>query len=130
MLQQGNADAASAALGALASSMVQTLEEQGVVESLMESRFLSLERLIAFYVLFHAMASRVARAWPLTFDISRSQSGLRIATTAAPVSSRSGMPRTCALRAADDSSRSRPALDSSRPAARPPSRHCRAGHRL
>src|SRR4051812_33914777 len=35
-------------------------------------------------VLFHAMASRTSKWWPLTFDISRSQSGLRIATTAAP----------------------------------------------
>lgn len=31
------------------------------------------------------MAARVAGAPPLTFDVSRSQSGLRIATTAAPV---------------------------------------------
>lgn len=44
----------------------------------------------AFFVLFHAMASRVATAWPLAFDLSRSQSGLRIATTAAPVRPRSG----------------------------------------
>lgn len=40
---------------------------------------------IAAPAVFHAMAARVAAAWPLTFDISRSQSGLRIATTASPV---------------------------------------------
>ncbi|KAG2493241.1 hypothetical protein HYH03_008657 [Edaphochlamys debaryana] len=31
------------------------------------------------------MARRTANWWPLTFDISRSQSGLRVAATAAPV---------------------------------------------
>lgn len=37
-------------------------------------------------VTFHAMARHVAALWPLSFDTSRSQSCLRIATTAAPVS--------------------------------------------
>lgn len=49
------------------------------------SRYLSLERLLAFLVMFHAMARRTASFWPLRFDIARSQSGLRVATTAAPV---------------------------------------------
>jgi hypothetical protein len=40
----------------------------------------------AVQVTFHAMARHVAALWPLSFDISRSQSCLRIATTAAPVS--------------------------------------------
>ncbi|KAG2495397.1 hypothetical protein HYH03_006664 [Edaphochlamys debaryana] len=35
--------------------------------------------------MFHAMTRRTADWWPLTFDISRSQSGLRVTTTAAPV---------------------------------------------
>ena|GEM_PF-2314132 len=51
-----------------------------------ESRFASFERLIASYVLFHAMAQRVSRQYPIRYDISRTQSGTRIATTAAPVS--------------------------------------------
>lgn len=37
-------------------------------------------------VLFHEMARKVASFWPLSFDTSRSQSRLRVATTAAPVS--------------------------------------------
>ena len=41
------------------------------------------------------MAERVAGAWPLSFDIARSQSGLRIATTAAPVTA-SDIERTLA----------------------------------
>lgn len=65
------------------------------MEALLESRFLSLERLIAFFIMFHAMAARVAGAWPLAFDISRSQSGLRIATTASPITA-SDIDRTLA----------------------------------
>lgn len=65
------------------------------MEALLESRFLSLERLISFFVLFHALAARVAGAWPLNFDVSRSQSGLRIATTAAPITA-SDIERTLA----------------------------------
>eukprot|EP00961_Rhodomonas_salina_P297141 3936969-Rhodomonas_salina.2 len=41
---------------------------------------------MAMLVMFHAMADRVASFHPLKFDISRSQSQLRIATTAAPIS--------------------------------------------
>ena len=41
------------------------------------------------------MAARVAACWLLHFDISRSQSGLRIATTAAPVTA-SDIERTLA----------------------------------
>ncbi|EFN56099.1 expressed protein [Chlorella variabilis] len=100
LMADGDADATRAAMGAMASGMNQMLDDQrpapacdscclrlpgwlaqGVIEALLESRFLSLERLIAFFVMFHAMAA----AWPLNLDISRSQSGLRIATTAAPV---------------------------------------------
>jgi hypothetical protein len=49
-------------------------------------RYASLERYLAFLVVFHEMAARVAAFLPLTFDISRSQSQLRVATTAAPIS--------------------------------------------
>jgi hypothetical protein len=49
-------------------------------------RYASLERYIAFLVMFHAMAARVAAFFPLQFDIARSQSQLRVATTAAPIS--------------------------------------------
>ena len=68
------------------SRLLDLLDSQSLLEGLVESRVLSAERLLAFFVAFHAMAARVAGTWPLTFDLARSQSGLRIATTAAPVS--------------------------------------------
>jgi hypothetical protein len=49
-------------------------------------RYASLERYLAFLVVFHQMAASVAAFPPLAFDISRSQSQLRVATTAAPIS--------------------------------------------
>jgi hypothetical protein len=49
-------------------------------------RYASLERYLAFLVVFHQMAASVAAFTPLAFDISRSQSQLRVATTAAPIS--------------------------------------------
>ncbi len=49
-------------------------------------RYASLERYLAFLVIFHQMAASVAAFTPLAFDISRSQSQLRVATTAAPIS--------------------------------------------
>lgn len=62
------------------------LESQSALEEFIENRYLSAERYTAFLVLFHAMAERVASFRPLSFDTSRSQSRLRVATTAAPVS--------------------------------------------
>ena len=59
---------------------------QGQLEALVESRVLSAQRTLGWMVLFHAMAARVSAFWPLRFQHWRSQSGLRIATTAAPVS--------------------------------------------
>ncbi|KAG2426569.1 hypothetical protein HXX76_012887 [Chlamydomonas incerta] len=73
------------AVAAVGSTVEDVLNQQTVMEQLIESRYLSLERLIAFMVMFHAMARRTADWWPLTYDIARSQSGLRVATTAAPV---------------------------------------------
>ena len=59
-----------------------------VVEALYEVA--SLERLVAFYVLFHAMAERVSRVsrffFYLRFDTWRSQAGTRVATTPSPTS--------------------------------------------
>jgi hypothetical protein len=63
------------------------LEGQSVIEEFIENRFLSAERLLAFLVLFHQMAQTVATALPmLRWDTACSQSLLRVATTAAPVS--------------------------------------------
>ncbi|KAL0031273.1 hypothetical protein WJX77_012514 [Trebouxia sp. C0004] len=60
--------------------------KDGMVERLVESRFGSLERLVAMQVMFYNMAARIAGFWPLCFSVDRSQSCLRIATTASPVS--------------------------------------------
>jgi hypothetical protein len=38
---------------------------------LLAHSYLSLERLLAFMVMFHAMARRTADWWPLSFDIAR-----------------------------------------------------------
>ena len=57
-----------------------------VIEELRESRFSSFERLLASYVLFWALAKRVATFPFLRYPHWKSQSRTRIATTAAPVS--------------------------------------------
>jgi hypothetical protein len=64
------------------------LGAEAVMKDLFEGRFASFERYIGFLVMFHAMALRVSvTSWPLPgWDISRSQSILRVASTAAPVS--------------------------------------------
>ena len=62
------------------------------MQEIYEGRFASLHRLVAFFVMFHAMAKKVQDFWPrvsfglLGYDMSRSQSIMRIATTASPVS--------------------------------------------
>ena len=67
-------------------------DRQRTLQQLYETRFASQQRLVAFFVLFHAMAKRVQDFWPavsfglLGYDMSRSQSMLRVATTASPVS--------------------------------------------
>ena len=59
---------------------------------LYESRIASLERFVAFCVMFHEMGRRVQCFWAklsfgfLAYAMHRSQSMLRIATTASPVS--------------------------------------------
>jgi len=68
------------------------MERQRLLQTLYESRFAATERFIAFLVLFHAMGSKVEAWWPsaslgmLRYDMSRTQSIMRIATTASPVS--------------------------------------------
>eukprot|EP00741_Cyanophora_paradoxa_P011471 tig00020560_g11082.t1 len=62
------------------------LEAQQPLEELAESRLFSMERMVAFMVMFHAMAARVAAFPLLGFDLARSQSSLRVASTAAPAS--------------------------------------------
>jgi hypothetical protein len=66
--------------------LLQLFDKTAVLERWYEHRHASLERYIAFLVLFHQMASRVASFFPLNFNVARSQSQLRVATTAAPIS--------------------------------------------
>ena len=58
------------------------IDQQQLVQHLYECRIASLERYIAFCVMFHAMAKRSSRPWlSPSWDIARSQSNLRVATT-------------------------------------------------
>ncbi|KAG5178054.1 hypothetical protein JKP88DRAFT_264782 [Tribonema minus] len=53
-----------------------------------EARIAALDRYMAFCVMFHSMAKASCRPWlRYPWDITRSQSNLRVATTAAPVNS-------------------------------------------
>jgi len=68
------------------------LQSQRLLETLYETRYASLQRLVAFFVAFHALGRAVQNFWPrasfglLGYDMSRSQSMMRVATTASPVS--------------------------------------------
>ena len=68
------------------------LQRQHTVQTLSETRFDSMQRLLGFFVLFHAMGEAVANWWPTAtcglfgYDMSRTQSMMRVATTASPVS--------------------------------------------
>ena len=66
--------------------ILQLFDKTSPLELWHENRHASLERYVGFLVLFHQMAARVAAFAPLNFDVSRSQSQLRVATTAAPIS--------------------------------------------
>ena len=75
----------------LDSAVSKILDKQMVVQQFYECRLASLERYMAFCVMFHAMASSsnhpvLNRHW----DIARSQSNLRVATTASPIGASSG----------------------------------------
>jgi hypothetical protein len=58
-----------------------------IVEHLYETRVASMERYAAFCVMFHTMAKYSCTPWlQVPWDIARSQSNLRVATTASPIS--------------------------------------------
>ncbi len=83
--QQGLNDAII--LGSHTDSLLEAKEvDQAAIEELRESRFGSFERLLASYVLFWAMAKKVAAFPLLGYQHWKSQSRTRIATTASPVS--------------------------------------------
>jgi len=68
------------------------LVNESISLQLYEGRVASLERLVAFFVLFYEMGKTVQDFWPtvscglLKYDMSRTHSIMRIATTASPVS--------------------------------------------
>ena len=70
----------------------QMCDRQRDLQQLYETRFASLQRLIGFFVMFHEMGKTVQDFWPMVscgllgYDMSRSQSMLRVATTASPIS--------------------------------------------
>lgn len=88
----------------------QLLEAQRLLSILYETRLASLERLLAFMVTFHTMGKAVQDFWPrvslgiLGYNMARSQSMMRIATTASPVSGGEVRERTHALESANPAS--------------------------
>ena len=68
------------------------MEKQSQLQELYEGRIASMQRLVGFLVLFHEMGRRVQDFWPMVsfgifgYDMSRSHSIMRIATTASPIS--------------------------------------------
>ena len=81
----------------------QLMHAQLDVQALYETRFASLQRFVSHAVLFHAMAQSVQDFWTnwslglLGYDMSRTQSIMRIATTASPVSGSDVRERMAAL---------------------------------
>ena len=67
-------------------------QTQYISMQLYEGRIASLQRAVAFYVMFHEMASLICNFWSfasfgfLRYRIDRTQSIMRVATTASPVS--------------------------------------------
>ncbi|KAJ1627773.1 hypothetical protein T492DRAFT_1120330 [Pavlovales sp. CCMP2436] len=66
---------------------LQILDRQIHLQRFYECRLASLERYLAFCVTFHALAKLSSTPWLCKgWDMARSQSNLRVATTAAPIS--------------------------------------------
>ncbi len=78
--------------GSLLEGKISSVEQKAVIEELRESRFSSFERLLASYVLFWALAKKVASFPFLRYQHWKTQSRTKIATTAAPASMMSLVP--------------------------------------
>jgi hypothetical protein len=61
------------------------LAEMSLLENLYESRVGAAERLLAFFVIFHRAVEPLSRLPGCRFDIDRSESRLRVASTPAPI---------------------------------------------
>ncbi|KAK3270697.1 hypothetical protein CYMTET_20918 [Cymbomonas tetramitiformis] len=70
---------------------IELMRMQVGVQHIYESRIASLQRCVAFMVMFHEMGSQVQNFWPrvslgfLGYNMARTQSCMRIATTSSPV---------------------------------------------
>eukprot|EP00441_Pelagodinium_beii_P046966 CAMPEP_0197620904 /NCGR_PEP_ID=MMETSP1338-20131121/1609_1 /TAXON_ID=43686 ORGANISM="Pelagodinium beii, Strain RCC1491" /NCGR_SAMPLE_ID=MMETSP1338 /ASSEMBLY_ACC=CAM_ASM_000754 /LENGTH=1722 /DNA_ID=CAMNT_0043190209 /DNA_START=60 /DNA_END=5225 /DNA_ORIENTATION=- len=67
--------------------------ELGTLETLYETRVASVERLLAFFVLFHHAVLPLSRLPFISYDIDRSESRLRVASTPAPIGFVESLPR-------------------------------------
>lgn len=77
--------------GRLDASAQAVQDFQQIVQQFYECRVASLERYTAFCVMFHAMASHSCKPWLVKeWDMARSQSNLRVATTASPIAAEGG----------------------------------------
>jgi len=78
-------------------------QKQEVAMRLYESRIAALQRAVSMFVMFHELGKRVQDFWPnwtlgyLGYDMSRTHSIMRIATTASPVSGAEVRDRTLEL---------------------------------
>jgi len=61
------------------------LAEANLLEALYETRVGSAERLLSFMVIFHRAVKPLSRLWFISYDIDRSESRLRVASTPAPI---------------------------------------------
>jgi hypothetical protein len=61
------------------------IAELAVIEQLYDTRIAAMERLMAFFVVFHRAVKPVSRMPILAFDMDRSESRLRVASTPAPI---------------------------------------------
>ena len=66
-------------------SMVSLARLESNAIQLCEGRFYSAERYLAFCILFHATAKLCSSWWPMHWDMAHTQSYLRVASTACPV---------------------------------------------
>jgi hypothetical protein len=77
--------------GRLERAARQAEDYQQIVQQFYECRIASIERYVGFCVFFHAMAERSRTPWfCVPWDMARSQSNLRVATTASPVANEGG----------------------------------------
>ncbi len=81
------------------------MQQQILLQTLTETRFDAMQRLLAFLVMFYSMGKSVADFWKdstfgiFQYDMSRTQSIMRVATTASPVSGMEVRDRMLAVRA-------------------------------